>query len=471
MQALGQPIPASPHAVSVSLPTWADVVGYEEGDPRVLARLTAGYPRFVFNRYVAAARHAASAAHGAPGEDSLVFPSARVAEDCAAFLRAGAAAARVRPWRGLHATVFAAAALPRAKAFWQHAGAVVSSRRAEAALGGRPDAPGGAAARETLRRRVAAVVGADPAEVFLFPSGMAAIAAAHAAAVGRRPGRRTVQVGFPYVDTLKLQEKLGPGVLGFLAAGDEARLAAALRAEPVAALFTEVPANPLLQSPDLDALRDLARAHDAVLVVDDSINTFTAHDLTAHADLLVASLTKYFAGSGDVMAGVLVCSPRSPLRAELAARVRAGFEDLLFGADAVRLEEVSRDFAARVRRASATAAALCEALRGHPRVERVYYPTLEQPERYRRCLRPGGGAGGVFSLLVQDAPAVYDRLEVAKGPSFGMNVTLACPYTLLAHYQELDWAAACGIPRDLIRVSVGLEDAAELTRAFARALG
>ena len=53
---------------------------------------------------------------------------------------------------------------------------------------------------------------------------------------------------------------------------------------------------------------------------------------------------------------------------------------------------------------------------------------------------------------------MYDSLEVCKGPSLGTNFTLACPYVLLAHYNELGWAKKCGVPADLLRVSVGLED-------------
>lgn len=83
-------------------------------------------------------------------------------------------------------------------------------------------------------------------------------------------------------------------------------------------------------------------------------------------------------------------------------------------------------------------------------------------------MRPPGPNGGfqagfgyVLSLQLQswcDVSAFYDSLLVNKGPSLGTAFTLVCPYTLLAHYGELDWAAQYGVHRDLIRVSVGLED-------------
>jgi cystathionine gamma-synthase len=62
----------------------------------------------------------------------------------------------------------------------------------------------------------------------------------------------------------------------------------------------------------------------------------------------------------------------------------------------------------------------------------------------------------------------FDALNIAKGPSLGANFTLVCPYTLLAHYTELEWAESFGVDRRLVRVSVGLEDYE--VRTYARTL-
>lgn len=69
-----------------------------------------------------------------------------------------------------------------------------------------------------------------------------------------------------------------------------------------------------------------------------------------------------------------------------------------------------------------------------------------------------------------DAIEMFDALETAKGPSLGTNFTLCCPYTLLAHYGELEWAAQFGVHGHLIRISVGLEETEELVAMFERAL-
>lgn len=64
----------------------------------------------------------------------------------------------------------------------------------------------------------------------------------------------------------------------------------------------------------------------------------------------------------------------------------------------------------------------------------------------------------------------YDNLQVNKGPSLGTNFTLVCPYTMLAHYFELDWADSFNVPSHLIRISVGFEDESEIIRRFSDAL-
>ena len=85
----------------------------------------------------------------------------------------------------------------------------------------------------------------------------------------------------------------------------------------------------------------------------------------------------------------------------------------------------------------------------------------------------GAGFGCLFSVVFRD-PAhgqqFYDALDVPKGPGFGTNFTLSCPYTLLAHYTELEWAAAHGVDASLVRVWVGQEPTEELLGAVARAL-
>jgi cystathionine gamma-synthase len=471
---LGLALPASPHAVSVALPRWQDVVGYEEKRPEVLDRLQGGYPRFVIHPLVR------ELARRIAGDDRpcLPLPSARAATWGAEFIACqSGAATTVIPHGEIHALATTPAGEGALRAFWQHTGLIVSTRQAEAILGGHARSPAdeATAMERALRARLAALYQCAEDDVFLAPTGMAAQFAALRAVTARAPGRATAQLGFPYVDTLKLQEKLGGGatLLHNLATiADDLR--ELVRTSPPAACFCELPGNPLLGSADVRRITPILRAQRIPLVADDVVATPVNVDLGPHADLIATSLTKYFAGTCDVMGGALICNPQSPLHAELKSLVRAQHEDLLWPGDAAVLEQRLHSFPHRMQRHNANGLLIAERLRAHPAVERVWYPKWEFADAYEAVRRPLGGWGALVTFLPRaaatEAPRIYDRLAVCKGPSLGTTFTLACPFTLLAHYTELDWAEACGVPRHLIRLSVGLEEPEELWRRIATAL-
>lgn len=468
---LGHPIPDSPDAVSVSMPRWQDVIDYEEGRPQVLEKLRSGYPRFHIHPTL---REINAVAGG------VLFASRRAAESCLAFLEAAGEAGRLVTWRGVFGVAVEGDGEKKALEFWQHSGEIVSSRRARALLMADPPPALCDSSRSILRVRIAGLCAAASEDVFLFPSGMASIYNVHAVLQDLRgTDRPSVQFGFPYIDTLKVQEKLGSGA-HFFPLGDDAELGrlAALLEGPESgrpsAVFTEMPSNPLLRSVDLPRLSRMTRRAGLPLVVDDAIGAFVNQELLPHADVLVASLTKYFVGSGDVMGGAAILNPSSPFRDALARGLEARRPFGLFEEDVQVLETGSRDLGARMAQVNENGARLCAALVAHPAVARVYYPQYETREHYEACLRPGGGYGGLFSMLLVDSAktsaAFYDALALRKGPSFGLQCSIACPYTLLAHYRELDWAAQAGINADLIRVSVGQEDAEQLVEVFREAL-
>ena len=447
-QVLGRPIPDSVHAVSMSLPRWADVVGYEEKTPAVMSRITNGYPRFVIHPLVQ---------QMAKQLGRLPFPSVRVTEMAADFAR--------------RSGVPESDAL---KTFWQHTGLIVSSRQAEAFLAGRKVASVPEAFR-SLRNQLAGFYGCDAGDVFLQPTGMAAQFAALRAVMARASGKPTAQLGFPYVDTLKLQQKFGHGAhLLHNIATIETELHDLIHRQSLAACFGEIPGNPLLGSADLTRITPLLREHGVPLVADDVVATPINVDLSGHAALIATSLTKFVAGTGDVMGGALICNPRSPFYHELLPAVRAQHEELLWCEDAMILESHARDFPERMRRHNANGLLIAERLRQHPAIEKVWYPKWEFAAAYEAVRRSTGGWGALITFLPRNAktaaPQIYDRLECCKGPSLGTVFTLACPFTLLAHYTELDWAEACGVSRYLLRISVGLEDPEELWQRLDHAL-
>ena len=468
---LGQPIPPSPHAVSVALPRWEDVVGYEEKKPEVVARLTSGYPRFLIHTQVQEL-----AQRIGNGQPCLPFPSARAAGMCARFIeRTSGEQARTVAREGIHGVVTSSAGTAALRAFWQHTGLIVSTRQAEACLAGRASTPDDQSVRQSLRRQLAGFYDCAETDVFLAPAGMASMFAALQAVLQRTPGRPTAQLGFPYVDTLKLQQKLGQGGILLHHLGSiESELQALLRNQPLAACFCEIPGNPLLGSADVHRISPILREQRVPLVVDDVVATPANVDLSRHADLIATSLTKFIVGTGDAMGGALICNPKSPLYNELKPLIQSQHEELLWGEDALVLDTQARGFPERMRRHNQNGLLLAERLRGHPAVERVWYPKWEFNEAYEAVRRPGGGWGALVTFLPRNgetrSPGVYDRLAFCKGPSLGTVFTLACPFTLLAHYTELEWAESCGVSRYLIRVSVGLEDPEDLWQRLERAL-
>ena len=115
---------------------------------------------------------------------------------------------------------------------------------------------------------------------------------------------------FPYTDTLKILRKWGPGC-HFLGSGgieDIPALEATLQAnanEPdkILALFCEFPSNPLLRSPDLSKIRELADQYGFAVVIDETIGNFINVEVVQYADIVVSSLTKIFSGDANVMGG------------------------------------------------------------------------------------------------------------------------------------------------------------------------
>ena len=211
---------------------------------------------------------------------------------------------------------------PTAKAFWQHTGLGLSSRQAAIALGKEtsPSRTSGDAARELIRKRLASIHGVDAQQISLHPAGMAGLYAALSAIQTLRPGKPTLQLGFPYVDVLKQPQVVFHGG-ELLQPQSLAEVEAALDQLQPAAVIVELPSNPLLRCMDLPGVSALARSRGIPVIADDTIGTGINLDALPYADLIFTSLTKSFAGRGDVMAGSVLVSPQSPWAASLLAAV------------------------------------------------------------------------------------------------------------------------------------------------------
>ncbi|KAG8917597.1 hypothetical protein FRC01_002348 [Tulasnella sp. 417] len=575
---LALPVPSLPHAVSASLPTWQDNLGYCEGEARVIDALTTGYPRFFIHRSIQLLARICEERFGNPGERCLLVSSAKLAYAYRSYLLVHSSTpitvriahhplSPTTPDRQdptvnqnngqipedpgscpdqpleLHMVFFPAESLRLARSYWQSTGHGISSRRAckylellgtpppdvlnvaggfsssSASSAGTPNnsSPGSSVeslqngvrqsqtmqlvkcdaqplpyneARLVLQQRIARAVRGD----FSGPSEPPSPIPHNDGSEVRVPSEDDVFL-FPYSNTLKVLENWGPGRHFFGGGADdelsEVRRVAQEAAEsgtPIVALFCEVTTNPLIRSPNLAELRRIADEFDFLLLVDDSIGNFVNVDVMGYTDILATSLTKVFSGRTNVMGGSLVLNPQRRHYAALRDRLKSTYEDLYWHEDVVCMELNSRNFAHRIDVINHNAEAVAERLwhqseaynnaqseaqnsEGKKRaIKNVFYPKWVMRENYDACRRQAGlagnpryppGFGGLFTILFCDEPAArafYDNLGCEKGPTWGSNFTLACPYTILAHYCELDWAAKYGVPINVVRISVGMEE-------------
>ena len=210
---LGHPLPDATHAVSVALPRWSDVIAYEEQDPACRGALRAVYPRFGQHPLVAQVAKLslqASNLASSKGASSWPYPNRTAAEAALAHCR------RTRPpaetqlstIHGLTCLIADSGSTPAAKAFWQHTGFGASSRLAAITLGQEQGARASAAknARSNVIRRLERIYRCEGGLISLHPSGMSALHRALQLISAIRPNRPVLQIGFPYVDVLKLPQ-------------------------------------------------------------------------------------------------------------------------------------------------------------------------------------------------------------------------------------------------------------------------
>jgi L-2-amino-4-chloropent-4-enoate dechlorinase/desaturase len=490
----GARLPDSVHAVSVSLPTLDDLVRYERQDPDILALVRSGYPRFHVHEYLKRLALVVPRASRARPHEVLFFPSERCAID--ACNHANLDTDRLRSWRGINYLPLEDLKddpIRQARSYQQHTGTILSSRHAEdlliaegviASRYAEQSHVDGAHARVRQALRHAYGDQVREERIYLANTGMNAMyAAARAIAAVQEPrGRQTlVEAGWLFMDTMKLVRLLAGKEKSLLlsSALSLEELASHLDEHPrsVAAVFTEMPSNPLLQTADFLELRRLAKLHGFIVVVDATLGTPWNVDALICADVVVESLTKYANGAADVMMGALIVSPSCPHGDEIAEQLQR-FLQQPYDRDVQRLAFNIRDYGARMQKVNRTALRLVEFLLSRHAVKHVHW-AYEAASRanYEAVQRQSDAPGGVITLeLNVPLRSVYDRLQLPKGPSFGADFSLVGPYLYHAHYDLVSTEAGrqhltmCGLDPDLLRVSIGLEEPDDLIAAFADVL-
>jgi cystathionine gamma-synthase/methionine-gamma-lyase len=333
-----------------------------------------------------------------------------------------------------------------------------------------------------LEAAVAALEGGEAA--LAYGSGMAAIHGALLAA-GARAGTSVVAAQDCYGATYALLTRLlaSQGVTPrFVDASDLDAVAAALAAArsegtPAAALLVETISNPLLKLADLAALAGLAHAAGAALIVDNTFaSPYLCRPLGLGADYVVHSATKYLGGHGDVLGGVVV-TDRERRRAlnEINKLVGAN----LGPQEAWLVLRGIKTLPLRVQRQCDNAAQIAAWLAGHTRVSRVNYPGLPSHPQHALAARllERGAFGAMLSFDIRDGgrAAVFRFMEalrlVLPATTLGDVYSLAL-YPAHSSHRALDpdLRRRIGIGDGLVRLSVGIEDPADIVADLAQAL-
>lgn len=330
----------------------------------------------------------------------------------------------------------------------------------------------------------------DAEDALAFSSGMSAIATLFLSMV--RPGDTIVHSGPLYAATetliARILGRFGVHWLDFPAGATREEIDAVLgkaAAGRVALIYLESPANPTNALVDIQAV---AASRDAIfknaaekppIAID---NTFLGplwlKPLEHGADIVVYSLTKYAGGHSDLVAGGVLGSKEHINTIRL---MRNTIGTICDPHTAWMLMRSLETLELRMSRAGENAVKVCEFLRSHPKVERVGYlgfldstPGMErQADIYRRHCT---GAGSTFSLIVKggekEAFAFLDALKIAKlAVSLGGTETLASHPAAMTHLSVPDARKqALGITDNLVRISIGVEDADDLIADFRQAL-
>jgi len=309
------------------------------------------------------------------------------------------------------------------------------------------------------------LAGLENAEAALgFASGMAAISAT-LLAHGRNG---IVCVGDLYGGTQELLKNhcqaLGIPVT-FLFRKEQNQLAETLN-EPGKLVYFETPANPNMVILDIRTIAETAHQHGALVAVD---NTFASpinqKPLELGADLVLHSATKYLGGHSDLTAGALMTS------ASLAKPVvawRKNLGQLIAPETAALLSRSLRTLPLRVRQHNENAMAVAQAMEQHPKVTKVHYPGLPSFEGHDLAKQQMTGFGGMLSIEVdggqQAAEKVADSLKVFLLATSlgGVESLVSQPSATSHHGLSREERLKRGIGDGMLRLSVGLEDAADL---------
>jgi cystathionine gamma-synthase len=253
---------------------------------------------------------------------------------------------------------------------------------------------------------------------------------------------------------------------------DLAAVEAAITPGETVAVWVETPTNPLLNVADIAAISEVAHALGAQVIVDNTFaSPYLQQPLSLGADVVVHSTTKYCGGHSDVIGGALVVA--DPSLAEGIAFHHNALGAVASPFDSWLVLRGLKTLALRMEKHSDNAEAVAAFLAQHPAVSEVYYPGLPSHPAYDLVKRQMRRPGGIISFRLRNGEAA--ALEAcARTEVFILGESLGGVESLIEHPGRMTHASVAGtpleVPADLIRLSVGIEDQADLIADLERAL-
>jgi cystathionine beta-lyase/cystathionine gamma-synthase len=325
--------------------------------------------------------------------------------------------------------------------------------------------------RSALEGNLAAIEGGKAA--FAFASGMAAESAVLTLL---QSGDHVVVTANTYGGTYRLFERILRKYqleFTYVDTSDVDLIRAAFR-PATKMLFLETPTNPVLKLTDLAAACEAAHDRGVFVVVDNTFaSPYVQQPIAFGADIVVHSTTKFLNGHSDSVGGVAIATRDDHI--EWLAFVQNAAGAILGPMDAWLVLRGTKTLPLRMERHNANAQAIAEFLEGHARVPRVFYPGLASHPQHDLAQRQMRGFGGVISFALgslDKARTFLNSLElITLAESLGgVETLISHPATMTHASVPLERRTDIGITDDLVRVSVGIEDADDLIGDLAQAL-
>lgn len=480
--------PNNLHAISVSLPKMSDVIAYEENKNSWRDCMESGYPRFFTHPLEKQVSDIFRSRFSIDANDEIFLVSTdkavtEVKHSCDVEFKEHQIDQIIAiAVNKLHAN--------EVREFIQHTGYKTFTRQLEQFLydeGAIKELEGEVAFKIDPETHIKNIVResfeiSKEDDVHLFSCGMNAIYSLFRSLQKIQAGRNAhifIQFGWLYTDTMQILKKYAEYNFEIVSVFDTDSLLDFVEKNSVniAGVFTEIPTNPILSTPDLPLLYSQLRKLGIPLIVDGTIGSCINLRYLPYCDYAVESLTKFASGMADVMSGVVVPNP-------LSKWVNKHKLDFSMYQDRMHLKDIERlafeinGFKERVEHIRANTFKLAKYFESHPLISKVNWSHNETNKiNYAKIEKEHNNYAGLISIEFNtNIDSFYDALELPKGPSLGTEFTLIMPYFYLAHYDLISSPEGRQILLEkninwkMVRISVGIEPINELIELFEKAL-